>query len=73
MGAALIQGNKPLEMSGTYCRTAISEMEVVAAALEIRCLAIRTRIELHSDPEYLIYGIRALDLGLRRSERLVTA
>ena len=37
----------------------ISEMELVAAVQALRSLRGRARIELHSDSEYLIYGMRA--------------
>lgn len=58
-GAVLMQGNKRWEMSGAHCWTTVSEMEVVAAVQALRSLPGRTRIELYSDSEYLIYGMRA--------------
>jgi len=58
-GAVLMQGNKRWEMSGAYLWTTISEMEIVAALQALRALPSRARIELHSDSEYLIYGMRA--------------
>jgi len=39
--------------------TTISEMELVAAVQALRSLRFRARIDLHSDSEYLIYGMRA--------------
>jgi ribonuclease HI len=46
-------------MSGAHPWTAISEMELLAAVQALRSLPGRARIELHSDSEYLIYGMRA--------------
>jgi ribonuclease HI len=49
-------------MSGAHPWTTISEMELVAAVQALRALRSiegRARIELHSDSEYLIYGMRA--------------
>jgi ribonuclease HI len=46
-------------MSGSHCWTTISEMEVVAAVQALRPLPGGVRIELCSDSEYLIYGMRA--------------
>jgi ribonuclease HI len=54
-----MQGNKRWEMSGAHRWTTISEMELVAAVQALRSLPGRARIELHSDSEYLIYGMRA--------------
>ncbi len=58
-GAVLMQGNKCWEMSGAFCRTTISEMELFAALQALRSMPCRARIELYSDSEYLIYGMRA--------------
>jgi ribonuclease HI len=58
-GAVLIEGNKRWEMSGACTRTTISEMELVAAVQALRSVPGRARIELYSDSEYLIYGMRA--------------
>ena len=57
--AVLMQGSKHWEMSGACPWTTISEMELVAAVQALRSLPGRARIELHSDSEYLIYGMRA--------------
>jgi ribonuclease HI len=46
-------------MSGADSWTTISEMELVAAVQALRSVRGRARIELHSDSEYLIYGMRA--------------
>ena len=46
-------------MSGAHSWTTISEMELVAAVQALRSVEGRARIELHSDSEYLIYGMRA--------------
>ena len=45
-------------MSGAFPWTTISEMELVAAVQALRPLPDRARVELHSDSEYLIYGMR---------------
>ena len=57
-GVVVIQGKKRWEMSGAYPWTTISEMELVAAIQALRSVDFRARIELHSDSEYLIYGMR---------------
>jgi ribonuclease HI len=46
-------------MSGAHPWTTISEMELVAAVQALRSVEGRARIDLHSDSEYLIYGMRA--------------
>jgi len=58
-GVVVIQGKRRWEMSGAHPWTTISEMELVAAVQALRTLPGRARIELHSDSEYLIYGMRA--------------
>ena len=58
-GVVVIQGKEGFEISGTHPWTTISEMELVAAVRALRSVDGRTRIELHSDSEYLIYGMRA--------------
>ena len=58
-GVVVIQGKERWEMSGAYPWTTISEMELVAAVQALRSVEGRARIELHSDSEYLIYGMRA--------------
>ena len=58
-GVVVIQGKERFEISGAHPWTTISEMELVAAVRALRSVDGRTRIELHSDSEYLIYGMRA--------------
>ena len=58
-GVVAIQGRARWEMSGAFPWTTISEMELVAAVQALRSVEGRARIELHSDSEYLIYGMRA--------------
>jgi ribonuclease HI len=58
-GVVLMQGKHRWDMSGAYPWTTISEMELVAAVQALRSVKGRARIELHSDSEYLIYGMRA--------------
>ena len=57
-GAVLMQGKRRWEMSGAFPWTTISEMELVAAVEALRPLPDRASVELHSDSEYLIYGMR---------------
>jgi ribonuclease HI len=58
-GAVLIKQDRRWEKSGAYPWTTISEMELLAAAQALRTLPGRARVDLHSDSEYLIYGMRA--------------
>ena len=58
-GFVVIQGKERWEMSGAHRWTTISEMELVAAVQALRSVEGRARIELHSDSEYLIYGMRS--------------
>ena len=58
-GVVLIQGKARWEMSGARPWTTISEMELEAAVQALQSMPDRIRIELHSDSEYLIYGMRA--------------
>jgi len=58
-GVVVIQGKKRWEMSGAHPWTTISEMELVAALQALRSVEGGSRIELHSDSEYLTYGMRA--------------
>jgi ribonuclease HI len=58
-GVVVIQGKERRELSGAHPWTTISEMELVAAIQGLRSVEGRARIELHSDSEYLIYGMRA--------------
>ena len=57
-GAVLMQGKRRWEISGAYSWTTISEMELVAAIEALRSLPYQARVELYSDSEYLIYGMR---------------
>ena len=65
-GVVVIQGKERWERSGAHHRTTISEMELVAAVQALRSVKGRARIELHSDSEYLIYGMRAFVLRWQR-------
>ncbi len=56
--AVLMQGKRYWELSGADPWTTISEMELVAAIHALQSLPDRARVELHSDSEYLIYGMR---------------
>lgn len=58
-GIVVLNGTRRWEMSGGYQRTTVSEMELVAAIKSLRSLPTGVRIELHSDSQYLIYGIRS--------------
>jgi len=58
-GVVVFQGKDRWEMSGAHPWTTISEMELVAAVQALRSVEGRARIELYSDSEYLIYGMRA--------------
>ena len=58
-GVVVIRGKKRWEMSGAHPWTTISEMELVAAVRALRSVEGRAWIELHSDSQYLIYGMRA--------------
>ncbi len=58
-GAVLMEGNNRWEISGGCPWTTVSEMELLAALQALRPLTCRARIELYSDSEYLIYGMRA--------------
>jgi ribonuclease HI len=58
-GAVVMYGQTRLQMSGPNPWTTISEMELVAAVQALRSLPGRAGIELHSDSEYRIYGMRA--------------
>jgi ribonuclease HI len=58
-GVVLIREKLRWEMSGPHPWTTISEMELVAAVEALHSGDGRARIELHSDSEYLIDGMRA--------------
>lgn len=57
-GAVVIEGKKRREMSGARPWTNISEMELLAAVEALRSIPRGSRIELYSDSELLIYGMR---------------
>ncbi len=57
-GAVVMHGTRRREMSGGYSRTTISEMELVAAIEALRSVPQGVRIDLHSDSQYLVYGMR---------------
>ena len=57
-GAVVMNGTRRIEMSGGNPRTTVSEMELVAAIEALRSLPLRVWIDLHSDSQYLIYGMR---------------
>ena len=56
-GFVVMSGTRRREMSGGYLRTTVSEMELVAAVEALRSLPTGVRIDLHSDSQYLIYGM----------------
>lgn len=59
-GAVLIQGSRQSEMSGSAPWTTCSEMELVAAIQPLRSLPYGARVDLRSDSELLICGMRFL-------------
>ena len=65
-GAVLVLGKCRWEMSGAIPWTTISEMELVAAVQALRPLPDRARVELYSDSEYLIYGMRVFVFHWKR-------
>ena len=56
-GAVVMNGTRRREMSGGYPRTTVSEMELVAAIEALRSLPLGVQIDLHSDSQYLVYGV----------------
>jgi ribonuclease HI len=58
-GAVILQENRRWEMSGAFPWTTISEMELLAAVEALRSMPKGARVQLHSDSELLIYGMRA--------------
>ena len=56
-GAVVIGETRRCELSGGCSRTTVSEMELVAAIQALRSLPTGVRIELHSDSQYLVYGM----------------
>ena len=61
-GAVVIEGKKLREMSGAVRWTDISEMELLAAVKALRSIPTGARIELCSDSELLILGMRGFVL-----------
>jgi ribonuclease HI len=57
-GAVVIEGKKWREMSGACPWTDISEMELLAAVEALRSIPMGSRVELYSDSELLIHGMR---------------
>jgi ribonuclease HI len=57
-GAVVLQGKVRWELSGAVPWTTISEMELLAAVEALRPLPNRAQVELRSDSEYLVYGMR---------------
>ena len=57
-GAVVIAGKNHREMCGAYPRTNISEMELLAAVEALRSIPAGSRVELYSDSELLILGMR---------------
>ncbi|WP_263359923.1 ribonuclease H family protein [Acidicapsa ligni] len=57
-GAVIIQGKERRELSGGFPWATISEMELLAAVEALRSIPHGTRVELHSDSELLIHGMR---------------
>ena len=57
-GAVIVQRNERREMSGSFPWTDISEMELLAAVEALRSIPAGARIELYSDSELLIHGMR---------------
>ena len=56
--AVLIRGSKSWEMSGASPWTTISEMELQAAVEALRSVPAGSHVELSSDSELLIHGMR---------------
>ena len=56
--AVLIRGSKRWEMSGASPWTTISEMELLAAVEPLRSIPAGALVELRSDSELLIHGMR---------------
>lgn len=57
-GAVIVQRNERREISGAFPWTDISEMELLAAVEALRSIPAGARIELYSDSELLIHGMR---------------
>src|ERR1039458_2421841 len=56
--AVFIRGSKSWEMSGASPWTTISEMELLAAVGALRSIPAGSLVELRSDSELLIHGMR---------------
>lgn len=56
----VLDGKRHREISGAAAWTTISEMELLAAIHALRGLPQGTRVDLHSDSECLIRGMRYL-------------
>jgi ribonuclease HI len=61
-GAVILERNQRREMFGAFPWTTISETELVAAIEALRSMPRGARIELYSDSELLIYGMRGFVL-----------
>ena len=57
-GAILLRGTDQREICSAFCWTTISEMELVAAFEALRLVPFGARVELYSDSELLIHGMR---------------
>ena len=64
--AVLIRGSKSWEMSGASPWTTISEMELLAAVEALRSIPAGSQVELRSDSELLIHGMRFRALRWQR-------
>jgi len=56
--AVFRQGKRAWEISGSASHTTISEMELFAAIRALEGVPTGTRIDLRSDSQYLIHGMR---------------
>ena len=56
--AVLMSGDKRWEISGTSAWTTISEMELLAAVEALRSIPAGSHVQLCSDSELLIHGMR---------------
>jgi ribonuclease HI len=61
-GIVVVHGPKRWESYGACPWTTVSEMELVAAVQALRPLPDRAHVELYSDSEFLIYGMRSFVL-----------
>ena len=64
--AIVLHGTKRQEIAGSVPWSTVSEMELRAAVEALRLTPTGARIELHSDSELLIDGMRFLVFPLRR-------